>query len=423
MFASKGLPVHVPTAPARSPSAERIVTEEAAIAVSPDEDLRVELLVAEGDVVAQGAPVLRSRRHPEIVTTAPMPGRVSSIELRPGHRLSSLKLFHEGAAGRYTYQTKSAIRGEDPVALRTLLQSSGLWQVFRSRPFGRVPSPAEHPKAIFVMAADTRPLAPDPLEAVGEAGEALAGGLHALLRLTPGPVFLCLDRDADVGDAVGSPEQLKIIRIAPVHPQGLPGFQIHGHHPATIEHPVWDIHIEDACGVGALLGTGLVPETRLVSVAGSALNAARLVRCQPGADLRGLCYGYEKPGAHRILSGSALDGREARWLGTRDRQVTVLPSASRAEKSHWFLSALFQTARPMPLIATAALEQAMGGILPTLPFLRALSVGDSETFKQLGGLSFLEEDLSLVDYVTNAEPRTAGRMHEMLRRIAAEEVA
>lgn len=176
-------------------------------------------------------------------------------------------------------------------------------------------------------------------------------------------------------------------------------------------------------GIGEFLASGLVPETRLVSVAGPALKRARLLRCQPGADLRQLCYGFEKPGAHRILSGSALDGREARWLGHRDRQVTVLDAGRRGDRGHWFLTALQRAARPVPLIPTAAIEQALGGVLPAMPFLRALAAGDAETFTRLGGLSLLPEDVALVDYVSNSAPPVSTLMQTMLDRIAAEEVA
>src|SRR5690606_39563085 len=112
-----------------------------------------------------------------------------------------------------------------------------------------------------------------------------------------------------------------------------------------IGRAVWDIHAEDVAGIGAFLTTGLIAETRLVSVSGTALREKRLMRCQPGADLRALCFDIVRPGPHRLLAGSSLDGVESRWLGTRSRQVTALSGAAPEVKQHWFSAALRSAGR------------------------------------------------------------------------------
>ena len=55
--------------------------------------------------------------------------------------------------------------GKEPAGLsrdeiKALLVESGLWTAFRTRPFSKVPNPGTAPKAIFVTAMDTNPLAP-----------------------------------------------------------------------------------------------------------------------------------------------------------------------------------------------------------------------------------------------------------------------
>lgn len=219
-----------------------------------------------------------------------------------GHRLSALKLFHEKDAGRHRHDTSGEVRG--------VLLGSGMWRLIRSRPFGRVPLPAEVPAAIFVAAQDTRPLAPDPRDALRDTAEDFARGLAALLQLTEGPVVVCQDQGAPlVPDGAGH-ERIKLVHSRSEHPWGLPGVQIHRLHPATTDRPVWDIHAEDVAGIGALLASGYVPETRLVSVAGPALKQARFVRCQP-APICGACaMDMKSPG--RTASCQAR-----RWTGPR----------------------------------------------------------------------------------------------------------
>ncbi|MBU1174413.1 MAG: Na(+)-translocating NADH-quinone reductase subunit A [Alphaproteobacteria bacterium] len=398
------------------------ITEEAGLTATWDEDFRVEALVAEGDRVAQGAPVLRSRRYPEIVVTAPMAARVAKIGLNAGRRLSRIVFYGESDAGRHEFDTNVAKRLDDSAAVRLALQQSGLWRHFRSRPFGQEPRPDESPMAIVVMARDTRPAAPDPRLALAGRESEFERGLRALLTLGDGPVYVCQAGAADLVDAKGFDARLRIVRNGGRHPWGLAGFQIHQIHPAAPGKPVWDLHAEDVAGIGAYLETGLVPETRLISVTGSALRQQRHVRCQPGADLRGLSHGFVKPGRHTILSGSALDGHEARWLGLRHRQATVISGDAGGQRRHWFLSALRGASRPLPIIPTAALDHAMGGALPAAAFLRALSAGDTETAVKLGALSFLAEDMALVDYVTGAEPRFSEVLSAVLERIEQEEI-
>lgn len=415
-----GLTVPFAALPVSSDPITMHITEEAGITATSEDDFRIEALVREDDRIAQGAPVLRSRRQPEIVMTAPMPARVAEIDLGPGRRLSRIIFFHEQDAGRHEFDTRSVKSLDDPDVVRKALLEAGLWPLIRSRPFGRMPAPKEAPAAIVVMALDTRPGAPDPRLAIAGSQEDFERGLRALMLLTSGQLFLCQDRGSDLVEGGGLGNRLRIVKTEPLHPWGLAGFHIH--HICLIEpgKTVWDIHAEDVAAIGAFLETGLIPETRLVSVTGPALSEQRIVRSQPGADLRALSYGLVKPGRHSIMTGSALDGHGARWLGLRDRQTAVIGGEASTQESHWFFSALQRASRPLPVIPTAALDQAMGGALPAVPLLRALSAGDSETAIRLGVLSFLSEDLALADYVTGAQPRHAEQLMRMLRTIEAE---
>ena len=378
------------------------------------------MLVAPGDRVAQGAPVLRSRRHGEFVLVAPVAGEVASVELGPARRLSHVLFFHLPEAGRHVHDVAAACEGADAGATRAALLSSGMWPLLRSRPFGRMPRPDEVPAAIVVMAADSRPDAPPPSAALEGRMDDFARGLRALAGLAEEVVIVCHD-DAVQPDAAA--ERIRRVRIRPIHPRGLAGLQMAAQFPAAVGRPVWDVHAEDVAGIGAFLRDGLVPETRLVSVAGTALRERRLVRCQPGADLRALCFDILKPGPHRLLSGSSLDGVEGRWLGPWRRQVTAASGAAPDRRQHWFSAALRRSSRPLPLIPTSALDEAFGGILPAVPLLRAISANDSETAVRLGALSLLEEDIALADYLTGASPRLSAMLRAMLDRIEAEEAS
>ncbi len=395
------------------------ITDQSALFARPEDDFRIDLLVAEGDRVAQGAPVLRSRRAPELTLVAPVAGEIASIELGPGRRLSHMLFFHMPDGGRHVHDVGASRSGENSATTRALLLTGGFWPRLRKRPFGRIPSPLERPSALFVMALDTRPEAPPPALALEGREEAFAQGLRALSGLADGPVVVCHD-DALPNSVSGLGDGIIWRKVLPVHPHGLAGLQIAALHPARTDHQVWDVHAEDVADIGEFLTSGLLPETRLVSVSGTALREPRLMRCQPGADLRALCFDVVKPGPHRLLAGSYLEGVESRWLGTRARQVTALSGAAAQNRQHWFSAALRSAGRPVPIIPTAALEQAFGGLIPSAALVRAIASNDSETATRLGALSLIEEDVALADYVTSANPRLADMLRAMLDRVAEE---
>ncbi|WP_248306593.1 Na(+)-translocating NADH-quinone reductase subunit A [Devosia sp. MC521] len=413
------IPLSTPNPLPKEP--ETLITDEAGLSVNALADLRAEPLVSQGDIVKQGAPVLRDRRHPEYVITAPMAGRVTALEIGAGRRLSSMVFAAETRQQQHRYDARAAgeeIAGKTGrAALRALLQETGLWRRFNVRPFGRIPKGDAKPAAIFVMAVDTRPLAASPRIALDEGSAvALQRGIAALGTLCAGPVFFCQDRGPDI---VQEMDRLHIIRVGDLHPAGLAGHRVLDRFPARLDRQVWDIGVDDVVAIGELLEEGTLPTTRLVAVVGPGLRASRLVRCQPGADLSEICYRSLKPGPTVIFSGSVLDGAQARWLGEKDRQVTVLPRSDTKPQRHWLDAALRRASRPEPIIATAAVEEALGGFMPGMALLRALSVGDDEAAAELGALSLVEADLAMVDYVTAASPRFSDLLRAALDRMEA----
>lgn len=415
-----GLTLPVPTTFTGAPEPEVVLTEEAGVRAPLGQSLRVMPLVAEDDLVAQGAPVACLRDAPEIRFVAPMPGRVARIGLKPGRKLTEIVLFREAGGDVLRHPTDEA--GSEP-GLRRLMQASGLWPWLRRRPFGGMPDGEERPAAIVVMAADTRPLAPDPRLALAGREAGFARGLDALTLLTDGPVFVVAQSGPPLVGSGASGGRIREVPCGARHPLGLAGLRIHDLCPAGLDVPIWDIHAEDVAALGELLTTGVLPMTRLVSVAGEALREGRLVRTQVGADLRGLTQRVLKPGAHRLLSGSPIDGHAAHWLAPRHRQVSALPRKDAPGKQHWLIAALTRSASPKPIIPTAALSQAFGAALPAAAFVRALSAGDDDMAMKLGVLSLLEEDIALADYVPGGEAQLALLLRGMLDRIRKEYAA
>lgn len=395
-----------------------VATEEAGVQPPEDQALPVTPLVAEGETVARGAAVACLRQTPEICFVAPIAGRVARVSLLPGRKLSEIVLFQDENGGIERHDTTASATKE---GLRRLMQASGFWPRLRRRPFGGMPSTGEVPAAIFVMGADTSPYAPDPQQELEGREASYDRGLAALRRLTDGPIFVCLSESAAAPDL--STEDVRWIACGHRHPQGSAGIRIHQAFPAGLDAPVWDIHVGDVADLGDLEEKGELPMTRLVRIAGAGLREGLSLRTHPGADLRQLTQRIAAPGPHMLMSGSHLDGRPARWLRQRQRQITVLPREAPQPRPHWLIAALTESASTKPAIPTAALSQSLGKVIHAIPFIRALGAGDDETAMSLGLLSLLEEDVALADYSLGAGGSVMEQLRAMLQRIQTEYAA
>jgi Na+-transporting NADH:ubiquinone oxidoreductase subunit A len=388
--------------------------------------LKPALQVAEGDTVRRGQVLFRDRRYGDVCYTAPASGRVEAINRGERRAFQSLVIAPEGdeqESFRSFNEIELARLDRDTV--RQNLLASGLWTALRTRPYSRVPDPATAPEALFITAIDTQPLAAQPEVVLADAGPQFLWGLHALRRLTDGPLYLCQSPGAAIPG-----RELDFVTVAEFdgpHPAGLPGTHIHFLRPASEKHTVWHVGYQDVIAVGRLFGTGQLSSERIVSLAGPSVKRPRLLRTQLGACVSQLVEGELSEGRHRVISGSVLSGRTATgvadFLGRFHVQVSALPEGDQREFLGWqkpgfdkfsvkrvFASAFAGGDRKLPLttslegsrramVPIGSYEQVMPlDVIPTF-LLRSLIVGDTEQARLLGCLELDEEDLSLCTFV------------------------
>lgn len=373
--------------------------------------LRLAPLVAPGDRVARGAPVLACRRRKEIRLPAPVAGIVDEVTLGPRRRLSLLSIRPEGDEAR-TFDRPAKLTRE---STRALLLEAGLWATLTARPFGRIPDPEGEPDALFVTATDTEPGAPDPRIAIEAAGGAFAEGIHLLRHLTDAPVFVCQPPGEPLVHPGG---HVRVETVSGAHPAGLAGTQIDRLFPLGDRRAVWQIGYPDVIAIGRLLSGGTLDLMRTVALSGPMVRDPRLLPLPAGAALDGLAAAEVLPGPRRTLSGSALSGIEARFLRRGHRQVTLVPRVEPVPHHPW-LPAPRRPLRPAPVIGHAALDAAIGPDIPALPLIRALSTGDADEALRLGAGALLPEDLALLTYVTGGRDDLGARLRDVLDRLEA----
>lgn len=408
--------------------------------------MRPSMLVKEGEQVKKGQILFEDKKNPGVFFTSPACGTIIKINRGKRRVLQSIVIEINGdeqiVFNRYDNNQIDTLTYQQVEA--NLLQS-GLWTALRTRPFSHTPVPGTSPKAIFVTAMDTRPLAADPLLIIATEETAFNNGLKVLTKLTEGKIYVCHGN----GNLVKLTDNEKIIYkqfIGP-HPAGLVGTHIHFLEPVSIEKTVWHLNYQDVIAIGKLFTTGHLYSDRVISLAGPQVKKPRLVRTCLGADLYELTDGELKIGENRIISGSILWGNKCDdtrgYLGRFHNQVSVLSEGREKELFGWIAPGInkFTITRTTlghflknkqfnfttttngserSMVPIGNYERIMPLDIMITHLLRDLLVGDLASSQQLGCLELDEEDLELCTYVCPAKYEYGPVLREVLARIEQE---
>lgn len=391
--------------------------------------LRPTLHVAEGDLVRTGQLLFEDKKTSGVRYTAPAAGRVAGIPR--GERRALQSVIIDTSAGRdvgnpetFSLFDRRPIDSVDAGYAVGLLLESGQWPALRARPYSKIANPAERPRAVFVTASDSEPLAPRPAAVAAGRDEDFATGVRVLATLTDGPVYVCTDDEWDL--PVPTADRIRHVRFSGPHPSGTVGYHIHTLEPAGRGRLVWHVGYQDTLAIGHLFRTGEIDTRRVVALAGPAVKRPRLLRVPLGASTAELAEGQIEGGDVRVLSGSVLAGRiaagDTAYLGRYHRQIAVLCEGRRRDLLGWagpglnrfstlrvFLSKLtpgkrfaFTTSThgsPRAIIPVGQYERVMPFDLQPTYLLKALVTLDIERAEQLGCLELDEEDLALCTFV------------------------
>jgi Na+-transporting NADH:ubiquinone oxidoreductase subunit A len=418
----KGLDIPLAGSPKQEISAGNAINT---VAVLGEEyiGMRPTMSVEVGDTVKKGQVLFEDKKTPGVKFTAPLAGTVKEINRGAKRVLQSVVIEAAGNdAVQFAKYSADQLAGLSREQVVQNMVDSGLWVALRTRPFSQTPAIDSTPRAIFVNAMDTNPLAVDPAVVIAADSDAFTQGLTVLSRLTDGKLYLA----KKAGSAVPAISSAAVAEFAGPHPAGLVGTHIHLLDPVSAKKVVWHIGYQDVIALGKLFTTGELHSERVISLAGPAVKNPRLVKTVMGASVSELTAGELTDEQNRIISGSVLAGAAARgvhgYLGRFHTQLSVLAegydkeflgwiapgatkfSVTRAYLSHLSPKRLFNmttttngSARAMVPIGNY--ERVMPlDILPTL-LLRDLVSGDTDSAQSLGCLELDEEDLALCTFV------------------------
>ena len=255
------------------------------------------VVVKEQEYVMAGGPLFIDKNHPELKFVSPVSGVVTSVE-----------------------------RGARRQQVKEALLQAGMFAFIRQRPYDVIADPTVTPKAIFISAFDSNPLAPDFEFALKGEEANFQTGLDALSKMAKTYLGISVKQKSA---ALVQAKNVTVTAFDGPHPAGNVGVQINHISPVVKGETVWTISAEAVLFIGRLMNTGRVDMTRTVAVTGSEVLKPAYCKLKVGALLTNVFKGNVTTDKDlRYISGNVLTGKKVSpngFLGSFDSQLTVIP--------------------------------------------------------------------------------------------------
>ena len=406
---------------------KKVVTPDV-VAVKPTDfrGLLPRLLVREGDKVLAGSPVLADKKSPEILFTSPVSGTVAEIVRGEKRKLLEVRIKADKSQEYVDFGVKK-VTGLDAEAVKDALLKSGLWPAFIQRPYGIIADPQIRPKAIFVSAFNTAPLAACPEFVFKEEMENIQTAINAISKLSDGGVHMSLSSENCSGTPFHKLENVTFHIFSGKHPAGNVGVQIHHISPILKGETVWTVTPLMLAAIGKLFNTGRYDMSRLVAVTGPEASDPCYVEGIAGMPMATVADFCKDPAdSVRFISGDVLTGTNAGrdgFLGFHDNQVTLIKEGKEFEMLGWakpFRTSLFSFSHAYFSWLTPnkkynmdtnlhggprafVMSDVYGKVLPMdiypVYLIKACLANDIDKMEKFGIYEVLEEDLALCEYV------------------------
>lgn len=403
------------------------------------------VVVKEQAHVLAGEPLFVDKNHPEVKFVSPVSGVVTSVERGARRKVMNIIVApdKEQQYADFGKKDPATLSGEQ---VKAALLEAGLFAFMRQRPYDVIANPNDAPRAIFVSAFDSAPLAPDfELQLKGEEAN-FQTGLNALAKIAQ--VYLGVSAKQK-SEALLQAKNVTINIFDGPHPAGNVGVQINHVAPINKGEVVWTIGAEAIIFIGRLFNEGKVNLTRTVAFTGSEVVKPCYVKMLLGAKLDKVFKGHVTTGKNlRYISGNVLTGKqvdaENGYLGAFHSQLTVIPEGNDVhEMLGWIMPRVndFSTSRSYFSWLQGKKEYVMdarikGGerhmimsgeydsvfpmdIYPEY-LIKAIIAGDIDKMEALGIYEVAPEDFALCEFVCSSKVEVQRIVREGLDALRAE---
>ncbi|XOV68938.1 MAG: Na(+)-translocating NADH-quinone reductase subunit A [Fluviicola sp.] len=389
--------------------------------------LTPKMVVKEGETVKAGQPIFYDKYEEVIKYVSPVNGTLKAIVRGAKRRIMEVQIdvadsqdFDGG-----TPIDVSAMSGEQ---VKETMLSAGLWPFVKQRPIDVVADPNQTPKAIFISAFDSAPLAPDFDFVLHGKNKDFQAGLDAIAKLTEGTVHLTLNGKMPADATFTEAKGVQINKISGKHPAGNVGTQIHHIDPINKGEFVWVVNAQDVAIIGRYFLSGKFIPKRTIALAGSEVKDPNYMDVIIGTNVADILKDRITSDNVRIISGNVLTGEKIEsdgYLGFYDNQITVIPEGDQYKfvlTKGWLGPGFdkFSNSRLFPtflignkkyrldtnlngeeraFVVTGELEKVFPFDIYPMQLVKAAITDDIDNMEALGIYEVAPEDFALCEYV------------------------
>ena len=383
------------------------------------------MVVKEGAKLLAGDEIFYSKYTEQIRFTTPVSGVLKEIKRGDKRRILEVIIEADSEDAYRDFGKIDASKAEAKDIKERILES-GCGAFIYQRPYDIVADPKDTPKAIFISAVSTAPLAADKGFIIKDKIAAFQEGVTALGKLTTGKVHVSVDDSS--AEYLKGIQGVELHHVKGEHPAGNVGVQIHKIDPINRGERVWTVGVEDVAIIGNLFLTGELHAERTVALAGSEAKDRKYYQVLIGANVADLIG--QAPDDVRIISGDVLTGTQLsnnQYIGFFENEVTLIPEGNDYRifgwlpftynnihsNSHTSLSWLFPKRKFTPttnlngeeraLVVTGEMEEVLPMDIYPMQLIKACMAGDIEKMENLGIYEVAPEDFAMVEYVNTSK--------------------
>jgi len=381
------------------------------------------LVAKEGAEVKAGDTLFYSKSDERILFLSPVSGKVVEVIRGARRKVLAVKIAADIKQVHKDFGAKNAdaMSAEE---VKNHLFASGCWPFVKQRPFDVIANPNQAPKAIFISAYASAPLAAD-LEYTLAGKEAeLQAAITAISKLTEGKVHFSVGQNAS--SLFTNLKGVELHKVSGPHPSGNVGTQISKINPINKGEVVWVLTPQDLVIIGELFLTGTLNMTRTIALTGSQFSTPQYVNAIVGAGISDITEKNLQNNNTRIISGNVLSGKEVKedgFLGYYDNQITAIPegddyelfgwnkpifnkiSTSRALTFSWLMPNkkydlnTNTNGEHRAFVVTGSYEQVFPLDIYPMQLLKAFMYKDLDEMEALGGYEIAPEDFALTEFI------------------------
>ncbi|MHB1147507.1 MAG: Na(+)-translocating NADH-quinone reductase subunit A [Lutibacter sp.] len=381
------------------------------------------LSVKIGATLKAGQALFYNKADEEMKFPSPVSGEVVDIIRGEKRKLLAIKIKADSEQQFVDFGVKDpkAMNAEE---IKSHLLVSGCWPFIKQRPYDVIAKTANTPKAIFVSAYASAPLAADYDYVLAGKENELQAAVTALSKLTTGEVHVSIGKNAN--SPLAGLNNISLHKVSGPHPSGNVGTQIAKISPVNKGETVWTITPQDLVIIGELFLTGKFNAERTIALAGSSVETPKYYKTKIGATITSLVDGKLKGNNNRIISGNVLTGKAKNLkenLGYYDNIITVIPEGNDYELFGWNLPVFNKISISRALtfswllpnkkydlntntngehrafVVTGAYEEVFPLDIYPMQILKSCMYQDLDEMEQLGMYEVAPEDFALTEFV------------------------